>query len=60
VHAAFGQRRKTLVNALGAAGADKAVVAAALAARGLAATVRAQELPPEVFPDLARELSWTA
>lgn len=58
VHAAFAQRRKTLVNALGAAGADKAAVSAALAARGLTPTVRAQELAPEVFPDLARELEW--
>lgn len=59
VHAAFAQRRKTLVNALGAAGADKAAVSAALASRGIAPTVRAQELAPEVFPDLARELEWT-
>jgi 16S rRNA (adenine1518-N6/adenine1519-N6)-dimethyltransferase len=59
VHAAFAQRRKTLVNALGAAGADKAAVAAALAARGIAPTARAQELPPEVYPELAEELAWT-
>ena len=36
VHAAFAQRRKTLVNALGAAGADKPAVAAALVAGALA------------------------
>ena len=60
VHAAFAQRRKTLVNALGAAGADKAAVAAALAARGIVPAARAQELAPEVFPELARELGWTA
>jgi 16S rRNA (adenine1518-N6/adenine1519-N6)-dimethyltransferase len=60
VQAAFAQRRKTLVNALGAAGADKAAVAAALAGRGISPTVRAQELPPEVFPELARELGWSA
>jgi 16S rRNA (adenine1518-N6/adenine1519-N6)-dimethyltransferase len=59
VHAAFAQRRKTLVNALASAGADKAAVAAALAARGLSPTVRAQELPPAAFPELARECGWT-
>ncbi len=60
VHAAFAQRRKTLVNALAAAGADKARVLVALGARGLSPTVRAQELAPPVFVDLAKELAWTA
>lgn len=60
VHAAFAQRRKTLMNALASAGADKAAVAAALERRGLPVTTRAQELAPEVFPELARELRWTA
>ena len=60
VHAAFAQRRKTLVNALAAAGADKARVLAALGARGLSPTARAQELAPPVFVDLAKELAWTA
>lgn len=60
VHAAFAQRRKTLVNALSAAGADKATVIAALESLGIRATARAQELAPERFVDLARELAWTA
>ncbi len=60
VHAAFAQRRKTLVNALGAAGADKAQVVAALSARGLSPTARAQELAPQAFRELAQEIAWTA
>jgi 16S rRNA (adenine1518-N6/adenine1519-N6)-dimethyltransferase len=59
VHAAFAQRRKTLVNALASAGAEKPAVRAALESRGLSATARAQELAPEVFPALAQELAWT-
>lgn len=59
VHAAFAQRRKTLVNALASAGAEKPAVRAALESHGLSATARAQELAPEVFPALARELAWT-
>jgi 16S rRNA (adenine1518-N6/adenine1519-N6)-dimethyltransferase len=60
VHAAFAQRRKTLVNALAAAGADKPRVLAALESRGLSLTTRAQELAPPVFPELTEELAWTA
>jgi len=60
VHAAFAQRRKTIVNALSSAGADRAAVAAALARRGIKPAARAQELLPEEFPELARELRWTA
>ena len=59
VHAAFAQRRKTLVNALASAGAEKPAVRAALESRGLSAAARAQELAPEVFPALAQELAWT-
>lgn len=46
---AFGQRRKTLLNAVSAAGWDKAQVAAALEQSGLAPTARAQELGPDQF-----------
>lgn len=60
VHAAFAQRRKTLVNALSAAGAEKAQVADLVARYGLKPTVRAQELAPGVFLDLTRDLGWTA
>ena len=60
VHAAFAQRRKTLVNALGAAGADRTAVAAALERHGLKPAARAQELAADVFPRLAEELQWTA
>ena len=60
VHAAFGHRRKTLVNALSAAGNDKAQVGAALDRLGLDRAVRAQELPPPAFVELSRELSWTS
>jgi 16S rRNA (adenine1518-N6/adenine1519-N6)-dimethyltransferase len=60
VHAAFAQRRKTLVNALGSAGGDRAAVLATLERRGLSATVRAQQLPPRVLAELAVELEWRA
>jgi 16S rRNA (adenine1518-N6/adenine1519-N6)-dimethyltransferase len=58
VHAAFAQRRKTLVNALASAGAAKPAVIAALRSRGISPTARAQELAPPVFPELAQELAW--
>ncbi|HJZ61084.1 MAG TPA: 16S rRNA (adenine(1518)-N(6)/adenine(1519)-N(6))-dimethyltransferase RsmA [Miltoncostaeaceae bacterium] len=60
VHAAFATRRKTLVNALSAAGRDREQVARALDALGMPPAVRAEALPPAAFPELARELSWTA
>jgi 16S rRNA (adenine1518-N6/adenine1519-N6)-dimethyltransferase len=60
VHAAFAQRRKTIVNALNSAGAEKSAAIAALEVLGLSPTSRAQELAPEVFPKLAQELAWTA
>lgn len=56
VQAAFAQRRKTLVNALGSAGWDKADVVAALSALGHSSTVRAQELVPEAFAALREAL----
>ena len=59
VRAAFGQRRKTLANALAGAGADKAEVAAALADLGIPAGARPSDLPPEAFPRLAERLAWT-
>jgi 16S rRNA (adenine1518-N6/adenine1519-N6)-dimethyltransferase len=60
VRAAFGARRKTLVNALAAAGADKGRTRAALGALGHAPGVRPEALPPADFAALARELSWSA
>lgn len=60
VRAAFAVRRKTLVNALAAAGADRARVAAALADLGLPADVRPGAVPPEAYPALAGRLEWTA
>jgi 16S rRNA (adenine1518-N6/adenine1519-N6)-dimethyltransferase len=58
VRAAFASRRKTLVNSLAVAGAEKAAVAAALAALGHAPAVRPEQLPPPEFAALAQELRW--
>lgn len=58
VRAAFGQRRKTLANALrgaGLAGADGAPPAELCVRAGLDPGVRAESLPPEAFAALARE-----
>ena len=60
VRAAFSARRKTLVNALAGAGAERPRVVAALAALGLAADVRPQVVPPPAYAALAAELAWTA
>jgi 16S rRNA (adenine1518-N6/adenine1519-N6)-dimethyltransferase len=60
VHAAFAHRRKTLVNTLSPAGADRSEVAGALARLDLPATARAQELAPPLFTTLAQELAWIA
>jgi 16S rRNA (adenine1518-N6/adenine1519-N6)-dimethyltransferase len=60
VRAAFGQRRKTLANALAGAGAEKGEVAAGLEDLGIPAGARASDLPPEVFPRLAERLAWPA
>ena len=53
VRAAFGARRKTLVNALAAAGADKGATRAALEALGHAPGVRPEALAPADFAALA-------
>jgi 16S rRNA (adenine1518-N6/adenine1519-N6)-dimethyltransferase len=55
VHAAFGQRRKTLRNALTARW-PRSQVAAALAGAGLAPGVRAEELAGEDFDRLLNQL----
>jgi 16S rRNA (adenine1518-N6/adenine1519-N6)-dimethyltransferase len=60
VRAAFGARRKTLVNALAVAGGDRAATAAALAALGHPAAVRPEALAPADFPPLAEALAWPA
>ena len=59
VRAAFATRRKTLANALAAAGASKPDVLAMLDRLGLPAASRPEELAPDVYPRLAVELSWT-
>ncbi len=56
VRAAFAQRRKTLVNALGHAGADRDAVREALAGLGLDAVVRPEQVPPADYPRLAAAL----
>jgi 16S rRNA (adenine1518-N6/adenine1519-N6)-dimethyltransferase len=58
VRAAFASRRKTLVNSVAAAGADKVAVVQALAALGRPPAVRPEQLAPADFADLARELRW--
>lgn len=58
VSAAFGQRRKTLLNSLNAAGlGNKEELAAALAAAGLAPAERAERLTVEDFVRLTRQLN---
>jgi 16S rRNA (adenine1518-N6/adenine1519-N6)-dimethyltransferase len=59
VRAAFSTRRKTVVNALGGAGADRGEVVRALAAIGLPADVRPQAVSPAAYAALAGELAWT-
>ncbi|MGD9695111.1 MAG: 16S rRNA (adenine(1518)-N(6)/adenine(1519)-N(6))-dimethyltransferase RsmA [Thermoleophilia bacterium] len=60
VRAAFAARRKTLVNALAGAGADKARALDAVTALGHPATVRPEALPARDYPRLAEALAWTA
>jgi 16S rRNA (adenine1518-N6/adenine1519-N6)-dimethyltransferase len=61
VHAAFAHRRKTLANSVSLAGlAPRARVEQALAELELPAAVRAEALPPETFPPLARRLTGDA
>jgi 16S rRNA (adenine1518-N6/adenine1519-N6)-dimethyltransferase len=58
IDAAFGQRRKTAVNALGAAsGLPKETLAAALTDVGASAGARAEQLTPEQFAALAARLA---
>ena len=57
VRAAFGQRRKTLANALRGAGLSDP--AAACAAAGIDPRARAETLAPEAFLELAREVHKT-
>ncbi len=52
IHAAFQQRRKTLLNSLTNAGFDKAKIAEALQKTGLSPTARAEELSIEQFAAL--------
>lgn len=59
VRAAFATRRKTLANALSAAGRPKADVLAALERVGIPATARPEDLPAPSFVGLAEELAWT-
>ncbi len=54
VHAAFGQRRKTLPNSLGAAGYTKEQIIAALQEAGLSPTARAEELTLAQFAALTK------
>lgn len=56
IRAAFGQRRKTLANALSAGGWEKAQVLEALAAVGLAEDARAEQLTLEQFAQLSEQL----
>lgn len=57
VHAAFGQRRKTLANSLCGAGYTKEQVGAALDAAALSPTARAEELTLEQFAALTEAFS---
>ena len=60
VRAAFAVRRKTLVNALGQAGADRDAVRVALRALGLDESVRPEAVAPADYPRLAAAIPWTA
>ena len=57
IRAAFGQRRKTLVNAVSAAGYSSAEIRAALDGMGLSPTVRAEELTLAQFAALTDRLT---
>ena len=56
IRAGFGQRRKTLQNALCSAGYSKDEIAAALAAADIRQTARAEELTLAAFARLADAL----
>ena len=53
VRAAFGQRRKTMRNALAGAGLTRDAAIAALAAAGIAENARGEQLPIEAFAQLS-------
>ena len=57
IRAAFGQRRKTLVNAVSAAGYPADAVRFALCALSLSPTVRAEELTLSQFAALSAQLA---
>ena len=57
IRAGFGQRRKTLLNSLTAAGYTKETLAAALTAAGIATTARAEELTLPQFAALSDALT---
>jgi 16S rRNA (adenine1518-N6/adenine1519-N6)-dimethyltransferase len=59
VRAGFATRRKTLANALSAAGRPKAEVLAALERVGIPATARPEDLSAAAFVQLAEDLVWT-
>ena len=56
IRAGFGQRRKTLLNSLTAAGCRKEQLTAALAAAGISTTARAEELTLPMWAALANQL----
>ena len=56
IRAAFGQRRKTLGNALSGGGFDREAVAAAMAAAGIPASARAEQLTLHQFAALSDAL----
>jgi 16S rRNA (adenine1518-N6/adenine1519-N6)-dimethyltransferase len=60
VRAAFAVRRKTIVNALGQAGADRDAVRAALVNLGLGESARPEQLAPADYPRLAAAIQWQA
>ena len=58
IRAAFATRRKTLVNALTAAGVDREHLLRILDELGLGAAVRAEAVSPPMFAALAERLEW--
>ncbi len=58
VRAAFTARRKTLANALGQTGVDRALVHDALEALGLDRAARPEQVPPADYPRLAEAIGW--
>lgn len=60
IRAAFAHRRKTLVNTLGEAGAERATIARALERLGHDARVRPEQLSPVEFVRLFEGVGWSA